>query len=210
MGKWDSITRLFVTEVEDEPQPTAESPGLTPTASASPIQSAVAPAATNVDQKFLERIRSEVARQSGETIKQFIKLYGSMSMIPDEKTRFLATFSALQSQSPNISAMALIADAERSLEILGSEQKEFEGDMAKMEDEQIGQKKGRIEAIEKQVAELRTTISQLEKEKSQIQLEIGTVQNKIDSSKSNFATAFQVVKAELEGNILKLKSYLKA
>ena len=144
--------------------------------------------------------------------KESLKSLEKMPM--DEQTRFQSAFA--MAKTMGATPQKLIDAAAHYLKVLEHEEKKFEQALENQRTRQIGGREKQINDLEvgiqqkaKHIKKLTNEIEQAQKQLEGIKSEISGAVSKVETTKNNFIASYNVVVAQIRGDVEKMKKYLK-
>jgi len=174
-------------------------------------------AAGKVSDKFLKILFGALEKNNldGFDYLEFKKSLRNLEkMDMDDATRFKSAYA--MAQTMNATPDHLIKTAQHYLQALAQEESKFGQALANQRNRQISQKeqenkqldqqiRSKAEQIKKLSAEIEAHQKQLEKQTAAIQQAAA----KVESTKADFVTSYQTIVAQIQGDVEKMKQYLK-
>lgn len=227
MGFVDKMKSLFIIEEEKAagkkasktaPKKTAAKTSATPTVSkeAAVPQSSEGQAG-KATAKFMEILFGAMEKHNLDgfdyiEFKQSLKSLEKMPM--DEQTRFQSAFA--MAKTMGATPKKLIDAAAHYVKVLQHEEKKFEQALDNQRTKQIGGRERQIKDLEvginqraQQIKKLTQEIEQSQKKLNAIKGEISGAVSKVETTKNNFIASYNVVVAQIQGDVEKMKQYLK-
>lgn len=170
----------------------------------------VATAAVNLpNEKFLAVLTRTIDEASPSAWKQFALLLMSLSgIIKDEAMLYQAALKAAEAQG--LSLATVTAAASQRLELLKKEQVEFERNLATKAENNIPDKEAELSSIDQQLANLQVQMDSLRRQRDQLAHDIGEAKNRLEHSRAQFAGAQAALKSQLEQELARIQTHLKA
>ncbi|MEO6759511.1 MAG: hypothetical protein ABIO24_08665 [Saprospiraceae bacterium] len=206
-----------------------EEPGVSQSASenSAPAKPAPAPMAQpaspsvvstgSVTDKFSEILMSALEKnnQNGFDYFEFRQALQNLAKMPmDEQTRFQSAFA--MAQTMGITPAALVESAGFYLQVLGGEQSKFNEAHQQQRAKLIGNREDEVKKLEgmmeqktAQIKQLTQQIEEHRQQAEQIRRELSESTIKIENTKADFEATFASVVGQMQGDVDKMKSYLK-
>lgn len=169
-----------------------------------------------VDPKIKESLKAaleENALGSYDYLKFKKSADALRSVVPDEASRFKASFVAAQTLS--VSKEKLVETANHYLTVLGEEQRKFNEAIEGANKGKIVSGMQRLAQIESIVTEkaaaiqkLTAEITELQKEKAETEAKVNEDKLKIDTTTAGFNAAYELFVQEIKSDINKMQTYL--
>ncbi|MGV8131514.1 MAG: hypothetical protein ACP5N7_05445 [Candidatus Pacearchaeota archaeon] len=126
-------------------------------------------------------------------------LMNMINIIPDEQSRFVATFQAVKPQG--VTHALLIETANKYIQTLQAEWDEFAAGYD-LSVKSLDVKQNRIQ-------ELTSKIQELQAEQAKLVVEISSTESDLQSKRAQFEASFNYVKGQIEGDKAKIDKYLQ-
>ncbi len=157
----------------------------------------------------------EKANKEGFDYLEFRNSLNSLKkMDMDEATRFKSAFA--MAQTMKASSEKLISSAEQYLKILGNEEQKFGQALINQRDRQVGEKQQQLQQLNKSIRAKAEQIQKLSKEIEQDQVQLKKVEidlqnasGKVEQTKLNFVASYKMIVSQIQGDVEKMKQYLK-
>ena len=146
------------------------------------------------------------SKSSGPDYFSFSKMIEAMTIIADEKARYIAAFAGLAAQG--LSKTKLIESATQLLDVLENDSTHFNNTINAALEEKVEGKKKSIEEKTKKIQELSRDISDLDNEISLLKLQLAESEEKIQISASGYMNESNALKNKMNQEIDKIKQYL--
>ena len=134
--------------------------------------------------------------------------------IPDEKTRIVSVFASLSLQG--LTKTKVIETAKQYISILETDKIQFEKAAAEKVNQDVEDRKKKVDALEKKILDNTEMIKKLTQENTEAQAMIGTLKNEIvqldttiAANKGSYIVAFQAMYNKISGDIQQFNSLLK-
>jgi flagellar biosynthesis chaperone FliJ len=105
---------------------------------------------------------------------------------------------------------AVTAAASQRLELLKKEQEEFERNLASKAENDIPGKETQLGNIDQQLANLQVQMDSLRRQRDQLAHDIEQVKQRLEHSRSQFTGAQVALKSQLEQDLARIQTHLKA
>jgi len=202
---------VFVLEEADASQPAKESAVPVAKAPAAPPAPAVSPMANSagsVTDKFSEILLGALEKNNQAGFDYFAK------MPMDEQTRFQSAYA--MAQTMGVTPVALVESANFYLNVLASEQSRFNEAHQQQRAKLIGNREEEVKNLEammqqksEQIKQLTQQIEEHRQRAEQIRKELSDSTIKIENTKADFEATFASVVGQMQGDVEKMKSFLK-
>ncbi len=167
--------------------------------------------------RFLEILAQvlEKNNQPGFDYLEFRKAVQSIAQLQhlEEVNQFKTAYAA--AQALNIKADSLIQSAKTYLNILESEQVQFNKTADQYLQNQLSQKKSESDQLKKSIIETEEKLKQLQlqldKDKaklSEVDQALAAAKSKVDSNKAAFSVAYKQVEQQIRDDVRKMENYL--
>ena len=229
MGFVDKMKSLFIIEDEPSGKKKAKAPAKkkvektapTPKATSTTTSNAEAVPATagkgKATAKFIEIMFGAMEKHNldGFDYIEYKESLKSLEKMPmDEQTRFQSAFA--MAKTMGATPQKLIDAAAHYLKVLEHEEKKFEQALENQRSRQIGGREKQIKDLEvgiqqkaKHIKKLTEEIEQAQQQLGGIKKEISGAVSKVETTKNNFIASYNVVVAQIKGDVEKMKKYLK-
>ena len=199
LGK--KILSAFV-EVGEEEKPAAAAH-----ITAMPVrETAQPPVAENSKfRQHFEKLFAE-ANRPGPDYYEFVKMVDAMTVIPDERSRYLAAFAGLSVQGLN--KETLLSTAVDYLKLVETDAAAFEQTLDATLQEKVQAKQKEMEGKKERIQKLTQEITALHSELASLQSEIKENEVKIYANSSGYKAAAENMKARITADVEKIKQYL--
>ncbi len=156
----------------------------------------------------------EKVNLTGFDYLEYKKSLQSLANMPmDEATQFKSAFA--MAQTMGVSTEHLVKTAEHYIGKLEQEEKKFEQALSSQQEQQIGSKVRQVEQLQTLVQQKATQIKKLTKEIEQHQTtmaelksELQEASSKIETTKNDFIASYNMLVAQIEQDVKKIKQYL--
>ena len=146
------------------------------------------------------------SKSSGPDFFAFSKMIEAMTVIADEKARYIAAFAGLAAQG--LSKTTLIESANQFLEVLENDAVHFTGTVNATFEEKVLSKKQAVEEKTKKIQELSRDITDLDNQISLLKLQIEEDEEKINSNANGYKNESDSLKNKIGQELEKIKKYL--
>ena len=167
--------------------------------------------------KFMEILFGAMEKHNldGFDYIEFKESLKSLEKMPmDEQTRFQSAFA--MAKTMGATPKKLIDAAAHYMKVLQHEENKFEQALANQRSRQIGGREKQIKDLEvgiqqraKQIKKLTQEIEQSQKQLEAIKGEISGAVSKVETTKNNFIASYNIVIAQIQDDVEKMKKYLK-
>jgi len=209
----DSAANTSDPAVEKTVQPSVESAPQVNTPSNNPSNAS----GGNVSEKFMNILLGALqkANQSDfDYLEYRTSLKSLQKMDMDEPTRYKSAFA--MAQTMKVDASKLISSAQYYLKVLSNEEQKFGQALVNQRDRQIGEKQNQIKNLSQSIRSKAEQIKKLSAEIEQDQINLkkleGDLQGatgKVEQTKLDFIASYQTIVGQIEGDVVKMKQYLK-
>jgi chromosome segregation ATPase len=154
----------------------------------------------------------EQSNFAGPDYFEFCKMMETLEAhIPDENARISATFAALSIQG--LTKQKLVETAEEYKKIIKSDKTKFESVLTAKSEVEVGQRKKKVEELEKKMVANSEMIQKLTKEISEAQTSIAALKNeimdqesKLSKSRNGYAVACDALVNKITQDITKIQT----
>ncbi|MEO6038905.1 MAG: hypothetical protein ABIQ93_10860 [Saprospiraceae bacterium] len=218
----DILKKFKSVFVLEEPESSQTSTGNTPPTAQAPATpmpppSPVATTAGSVTDKFSEILLSALEKnnQAGFDYFEFRQSLRNLAKMPmDEQTRFQSAYA--MAQTMGATPATLVESANFYLQVLASEQSKFNEAHQQQRAKLIGNREDEVKNLEsmmqqktEQIKQLTQQIEEHRQKAEQIRKELSDSTIKIENTKADFEATFASVIGQMQGDVDKMKSYLK-
>ena len=209
---------VFLVEDPASSQPATESN--VPPAAPTPPPQAPSPTANtsgSVTDKFSEILLGALEKnnQAGFDYFEFRQALRNLAKMPmDEQTRFQSAYA--MAQTMGATPAALVESANFYLQVLATEQSKFNEAHQQQRAKLIGNREDEVKNLEgmmqqkaEQIKQLTQQIEDHRQRAEQIRKELSDSTIKIENTKADFEATFASVVSQMQGDIDKMKSFLK-
>jgi uncharacterized coiled-coil protein SlyX len=195
------ILSAFV-EVTAEERPVA----LAETSVSAPPQTTPPPVAEN--DKFRQHFESLFAEANlpGPDYYEFFRMVNAMTVIQDEKARYLAAFAGLGVQG--LGKEKLLSTAADYLKMVETDAAAFQQTLDATLKEKVQSKQQEMEEKKKRIQRLTEEITALHNELAVLQNEIKENEEKIYSNSNGYKAAAENIKSKITSDIEKIKQHV--
>ncbi len=209
---------VFVLEDPESEQSAPEkAPAAVPAAPAPPPPGPVATTSGSVTDKFSDILLGALEKnnQPGFDYFEFRQALRNLAKMPmDEQTRFQSAYA--MAQTMGATPAALVESANFYLQVLATEQSRFNEAHQQQRAKLIGNREDEVKNLEGMMAQKAEQIKQLTQQieehrqrAEQIRKELSDSTIKIENTKADFEATFAAVVGQMQGDVEKMKSYLK-
>lgn len=226
MGFLDRMKSVFIIEEDSgnkktpktaaKKKATKAAPTATPPKGAEVAQSAEGQPG-KATTKFMEILFGAMEKHNldGFDYIEFKESLKSLEKMPmDEQTRFQSAFA--MAKTMGATPKKLIDAAAHYIKVLKHEENKFEQALANQRTRQIGGREKQIKDLEvginqraQQIKKLTQEIEQSQKQLAAIKGEISGAVSKVETTKNNFIASYNIVVAQIQADVEKMKKYLK-
>ncbi len=146
------------------------------------------------------------SKSNGPDYLAFTKMTEAMSVIPDEKSRYIAAFAGLAAQG--LTKQQLIQTANSFLDILEKDHTHFNETINVAIAEKVKDKKFEIEEKSKRIHDLTLEINNLNNEISVLKNKIAENEEKLTVNSAGYNNESSSLKTKISQDIEKIKQYL--
>jgi len=167
--------------------------------------------------KFMEILFGAMEKHNldGFDYIEFKESLKSLEKMPmDEQTRFQSAFA--MAKTMGATPKKLVDAAAHYIKVLKHEENKFEQALANQRTRQIGGREKQIKDLEvginqraQQIKKLTKEIEQSQKQLATIKGEISGAVSKVETTKNNFIASYNIVVAQIQADVEKMKKYLK-
>jgi uncharacterized coiled-coil protein SlyX len=216
-----SIKSLFIVEEptagkkQEEEKNSAETP--TPGGSPVIVEEFAASEPGKVSAKFIEVLFSamEKANLPGVDYLEYRQSLKSLEKMPmDEQVRYQSAFA--MAQAMGATPQKLIESATHYADVLKTEESKFEQALKHQIAERIGNRQEMLKNLEQtiqqkaeQIKKLNQEMEQHRQEMDKLSGEIKESTGKVEATKSDFIASYNVLVAQIQGDVENMKKYLK-
>lgn len=162
---------------------------------------------TTVDEKTYAALSNAVFSKDTPYAK-FLKILNPLKdVIVDEATRFKAAYKVIQSSG--VSLNEIIGSVDVHASTLEREGEKFSKALEEQNNSAVGTLERQYAETEESLTRLRGEITKLEAMKSQLEADISIERAKVETVKSNFEAAYELLHQQLENDKNKLTQHLK-
>ena len=147
------------------------------------------------------------SKSTGPDYFSFSKMIEAMTVIADERARYIAAFAGLAAQG--LSKSKLVESANELLNVLEQDSTHFNSTISAALEEKVEGKKKAIEEKTQKIQELSRDISDLDNEINLLKLQMTESEEKIKSSASGYTHESESLKNKIGHELEKIKQYLK-
>ena len=157
----------------------------------------------------------EKADQEGFDYLEFRNSLASLrKMDMDEATRFKSAYA--MAQTMDATPGQLISSANHYLSVLAQEEQKFGSALVNQRERQIGDKKQELEKVSQairskaeQIKRLSAEIEQHQQQLATLEKEVQQAAGKVENTQRNFVASYQAIVSQIQGDVEKMKQYLK-
>ena len=233
---FDKLKSLFIADDEEfkrkasgepTPDPATESEAKvenTPIEAPAPIESAPIQDQTSnnptkgaVSEKFMNILLGAL-QKSNQPDFDYLEFRNSLKSLQkmdmDEATRYKSAFA--MAQTMKVDAPKLINSAQFYLKILSNEEQKFGQALVNQRDRQIGEKQNQIKSISQsirskaeQIKKLSAEIEADQAKLKKLEVDLQGASGKVEQTKLDFIASYQAIVGQIQGDVVKMKQYLK-
>lgn len=169
-----------------------------------------------VNEKFLNILFDSLEQNNldGFDYFEFKKSLQALEKMPmDEATRYRSAFA--MASSMGVDATNLVRTASHYLKVLSEEDKKFQQALAQQNNAGVGSKQSALKKLESSVQQKANQIKKLTEEIATLQKQIESTKqtiaqasHRILKTKSDFEKSYQYLKAQIDTDVTKMKTYL--
>jgi len=171
----------------------------------------------NPDEKYTNILLEALGAQNIDgfdymEFRQSVKSLVKMTM--DEATRYQSAFAVAQTMGATTNK--ILESAKHYLDVLNAENAKFNESLAIQKKKQIADRaneklniEGSVKQMESQIAELAKRIAEEKTKLQSIQEAVGKAETKISETSGAFKASYELIQTEIQGDINKIKQYLK-
>lgn len=146
------------------------------------------------------------SKANGPDYFAFSKMIDALSVIPDEKARYIAAFAGLSAQG--LSKQQLISTAHTFLDILNNDAAQFNNTINVAIEEKVQGKKAAIDEKMKKIEALSKEITILNESIGIMKQEIKENEEKISVNSAGYNAEFNLIRNRINQDVEKIKQFL--
>lgn len=179
-----------------------------PEKKAMPVQPVSQATVTENTDKFRAHFKQimQAANLPGPDYFEFNSMVSAMSMIPDEKARYIAAYAGLQAQG--LSLEKLNSSAGQYLTVLDEDAANFRKTLNQAEIDKVNKLKLEVQSHKDKIAALTEEIRQLDAAIKQMESEVQENESKLHQNAQGYELEYEKMRQEILQQLEKIKSYL--
>lgn len=143
----------------------------------------------------------------GPDYYEFSKMVTAMSMIPDERSRYIAAFAGLQVQG--LDKQKLLSTTGEYLKVIAADAAQFQQTVDAASKEKVADRTADVEKKKQRMQELSQEIMKLQEEVNATQLEIEEDKNKLYANSNAYSLESNNRKQLIEADVQKITAYIQ-
>lgn len=212
-----SIKSLFVVEDENAAAAQPEADIKTPQQAAPTNSSPITTRPGEPNAKFVEVLLAAMdkANLPGVDYLEYRQSLKSLEKMPmDEQVRYQSAFA--MAQAMGATAQKLVESAGHYVDVLKSEQSKFDEALRNQTADRIGNRQEMLKNLDatlkqkaEQIKKLTEEMQQHRSEMEKLDAEIKEATSKVETTKNDFVASYQVLVAQINADVEKMKKFLK-